>query len=360
MVVEDQEANAVALPNSRATDVNVHVEAARAHLNRLAKPPGSLGRLELLAVRLCGIQRTLSPCTRPRRVVVFAADHGVVAEGVTAWPSSVTGAMIRSIARGGAACTALASAENAEVVLVDVGSLSEPLPPQRGYEVRKVAAGTRNLAVEPAMSRREFEEAVAVGVEHARRAREEGMAVVAAGEMGIGNTTSASCLAALLADVPVEVAVGRGAGADDATLGRKRAVVEVATNRSREAFQGDPVAAMAGVAGFEIAAIAGFYMEASRLGSTIVLDGVITTAAALIAETLRPGTRDSLIAAHLSEEPAHAPMLARLGLEPLLSDWGMRLGEGTGALLAFPLLDAAAAIVSRMDALEVALAEPGA
>lgn len=333
--------------------------AARRRIDRLAKPPGSLGRLESLAVRLCTIQKTLTPRTRPRRLVVFAADHGVVAEGVTAWPSAVTGAMIRSIARGGAACTAIATACDAQVTLVDVGSMSEPLPPRPGYEVRKVATGTKNLAVGPAMSVEEFERAAAVGAEHARKAFDDGMAVVAAGELGIGNTTPASCLATLLADFPPLLAVGRGAGADDATLERKRCVVESATERARARLDRDPIGAIAEVCGFEIAAMAGFFAEAGRLGLTIVLDGAIATAAALVAEALRPGTSESLIAAHLSDEPSHRPMLAKLGLTPLLSDWRMRLGEGTGALLAFPLLDAAAAMVARMDTLDEAIAGSG-
>jgi nicotinate-nucleotide--dimethylbenzimidazole phosphoribosyltransferase len=329
-----------------------HREAARRHLECLAKPPGSLGRLETLALRLCTIQRTLSPRTKPRRVVVFVADHGVVAEGVTAWPSSVTGVMIHSILRGGAASSALAATCGAELVLVDVGSCSEPLPPGPRYEVRKVGSGTKNLARGPAMSLSEFEQALGVGVEQARRAREDGMNVVAAGEMGIGNTTPASCLSVLLAGVSLDQAVGRGAGADDATLERKRRVVGQSTARAGGKMSEDPRAAIAEVAGFEIVAMAGFFLEARQLGLTIVLDGMIATAAALIAETLAPGTADAMIAAHLSDEPAHAPMLAKLGLEPLFSDWLLRLGEGTGALLAIPLLDAAAAIVSHMDTLE--------
>jgi nicotinate-nucleotide--dimethylbenzimidazole phosphoribosyltransferase len=340
----------VSLPVSDQT--SSHREAIRRHLERLAKPPGSLGRLEDLAERLCTIQGTLAPRTRPRRVVVFVADHGVVDEGVTAWPSSVTAVMIRSIVRGGSACAALAAACDAELVLVDVGSQSEPLPPRPGYEVRKVGIGTGNLAREPAMSVSEFEQALAVGVEQARRARDDGMHLVAAGEMGIGNTTPASCLAVLLAGVPLDQAVGRGAGADDTTLERKRRVVEQAAARAGERIGEDLRGAIAEVGGFEIVAMAGFFLEARRLGLTIVLDGMIATSAALIAEALEPGTANAMIAAHLSEEPAHALMLAKLGLEPLLSDWRLRLGEGTGALLAMPLLDAAAAMVSRMDTLD--------
>jgi nicotinate-nucleotide--dimethylbenzimidazole phosphoribosyltransferase len=344
--------DSVRLTAADQTASEFHREAARRHLESLAKPPGSLGRLEDLASRLCTIQGTLSPRTKPRRVVVFVADHGVVAEGVTAWPSSVTGVMIDSILRGGAASSALAAACDAELVVVDVGSCSEPLPPRLHYEVRKVGLGTKNLARGPAMSLSEFEQALAVGDEQARRAREDGMNVVAAGEMGIGNTTPASCLAVLLAGVSLDRAVGRGAGADDATLERKRRVVGQSTVRACGKMAEDPRAAIAEVAGFEIVAMAGFFLEARQLGLTIVLDGMIATAAALIAETLRPGTADAMIAAHRADEPAHVPMLAKLGLEPLFCDWRLRLGEGTGALLAIPLLDAAAAMVSRMDSLD--------
>jgi nicotinate-nucleotide--dimethylbenzimidazole phosphoribosyltransferase len=327
-------------------------ETTRRHLDRLAKPPGSLGRLEELAGRLCSIQQTLSPSTRPRRLVIFASDHGVVAEGVTAWPSSVTGVMIRSILGGGAACTVLADSCGADLQLIDVGTQSEPLSPRPNYKVRKIGPGTANLARGPAMSLAEFEHALTIGREEARNALDDGMRLVASGEIGIGNTTSASCLAMLLADVGLDRAVGRGAGADDATLARKRQVVEQAVSRARRRIDNDVRAAIAEVAGFEIVAMAGFSLEAHRLGLTIVLDGMIATAAALIAEALEPGATGSMIAAHRSEEPAHAPMLDQLGLDPLLSDWRLRLGEGTGALLAMPMIDAAAAMISRMDTLE--------
>jgi nicotinate-nucleotide--dimethylbenzimidazole phosphoribosyltransferase len=271
---------------------------------------------------------------------------------VTAWPSSVTGLMIRSILGGGAACSVLAESSGAELQLIDVGTLAEPLAARPNYRVQKVGLGTGNLAQEPALNSAEFEEALAIGHDAARRASLDGMRIVAAGEIGIGNTTPASCLAALLADVPLEQAVGRGAGADDATLLRKRRVVESAVSRARGIIDRDLRAAIAGVAGFEIVAMAGFFLEAHRLGLVIVLDGMIATAAALVAEALEPGVAGSMIAAHRSEEPAHAPMLERLGLEPLLTDWGLRLGEGTGALLALPMLDAAAAMITRMDTLE--------
>ncbi len=324
----------------------------RRHLDRLTKPPGSLGRLEDLAVRLSGIQQTLAPKTRPRRLVLFAADHGVVAEGVTAWPATVTHRMVENIVAGGAASSVLARATGTDLRVIDVGTLGPDLGPARGYVCRKVLAGSRNLAVGPALTPEEFERALSVGREQAEAV--DGMSVVAAGEMGIGNSTPASCLTALLAEVPVEIAVGRGAGADDAVLARKRAVVATAADSQRGTLAGNPVAAIAAVAGLEIAALAGFFMAAADRGLTVVLDGYIATAAALVAERLRPGTASVLIAAHRSAEPGHAAALARLGLEPFLDTWGMRLGEGTGALLLLPLLDAAAAILGEMATFESA------
>lgn len=321
-----------------------HDEIVR-HLDTLTKPPGSLGRLEELAARLAFVQQSLAPKTRPRRLVLFAADHGVVAEGVSAWPSEVTGLMISNIVSGGAASSVLARATDTELLLVDVGAVSDPLPARAGYVVAKVRSGARNLAREPALTVEEFDRAWEVGAAQARSAAADGVRVVAAGEMGIGNTTAAACLAVLLAGVPVEQAVGRGAGADDATLAKKRDVVAAAT-RARTA----PVAkeAMAAVGGLEITAMAGFFATAAAAGLTVVLDGFIATAAALVAEALAPGTRARLIAAHRSAEPGHEPMLAALELTPTLDNWQMRLGEGTGALLAMPLLDAAAAVVRDM------------
>jgi nicotinate-nucleotide--dimethylbenzimidazole phosphoribosyltransferase len=336
-------------------------DAVRRHLDRLTKPPGSLGRLEDLAVRLCDVQQTLAPRTRPRRLVLFAADHGVVAEGVTAWPAAVTHQMVQNIAAGGAASSVLARTTGTDLRLIDVGTLGPDLGDAAGYACRKVRAGSRNLAREPALTVEEFARAAEVGREQAAAAAADGMSVVAAGEMGIGNSTPASCLTALLAEVPVETAVGRGAGADDATLLRKRAVVAAAVAPHRSALEGDRtrrkcseevLAALAAVGGLEIAAMAGFFMACADHGLTVVLDGFIATAAALAAERLRPGTAASMIAAHRSAEPGHAAALGRLGLEPFLDNWGLRLGEGTGALLLLPLLDAAAAVVCDMATFE--------
>jgi nicotinate-nucleotide--dimethylbenzimidazole phosphoribosyltransferase len=335
----------------------------RRHLNNLTKPPGSLGRLEDLAARLGGIQQTLAPKARPRRLVLFAADHGVVAEGVTAWPAEVTHLMVQNILGGGAASSVLARTTGTELRVIDVGTLGPDLGAVPGYACRKVRAGSRNLATGPALTGEEFERALAVGREQAVVAAADGMRVLAAGEMGIGNSTPASCLTALLAGVPVETVVGRGAGADDNTLARKRAVVAAAvdaqrsildSDRSCSARPQDVRAAIAAVAGLEIAALAGFFMAAAEVGLTVVLDGFIATAAALVAQRLRPGTAAVMIAAHRSAEPGHAAALGRLGLEPFLDTWGMRLGEGTGALTLLPLLDAAAALLGEMATFESA------
>ena len=318
--------------------------AIRAHLDNLTKPPGSLGRLEDLAARLALIQQTLSPVTEPRKLVLFAADHGVVAEGVTAWPSSVTTMMVANMLAGGAASCVLARQTRTAMSVVDVGTAGEPQSPREEYVVAKVGRGTRNMYREAAMSVAEFEQAVAVG-----RTQVAGdFPVVAAGEMGIGNTTAAACLTALLTGVDSADCVGRGAGADDAILERKRHVVRVATEGARGVFAASPVAGIAEVCGFEIAAMAGFYLQAAEDGRTIVLDGSIAGAAALIAQHLRPGTVNAMIAAHRSTEPGHTVALDALGLTPFLDGWGMRLGEGTGALLVMPLLDAAAAILTQM------------
>lgn len=299
-----------------------------ARLDALAKPPRSLGKLEALAVRLAVIQQRLDPQTHPRGITLFAADHGVVAQGVTAWPSAVTALMVATIRSNRATSNALAAAQRCALRLIDVG----------------VGGGTADLAVGPAMTAAQFDAAWDAGATAARAALVEGHRVLIAGEMGIGNTTPAACLTMLLAGAPLELAVGRGAGADDATLAIKRRVGAGAVERARAMLAADPRAAIADVAGFEIVAMAGFYASGAAGGATLLLDGYVATAAALIAEQLAPGTARAMIAAHRSAEPGHGAALAALGLEPLL-DWEMRLGEGTGALVALPLLDSAAALL---------------
>ena len=326
--------------------------AALARLDSLAKPRGSLGHLEATAAGLCVTQATLRPETRPRTIVLFAADHGCVAAGVTAWPSAVTQLMIGTIAAGKAASSVLARETGTDIRLVDVGSLGPALAPAPDfYRSAPVRAGTCNLAVEPAMSVAEFDAAWAVGADEARRALAAGAKMLAAGDMGIGNTTPSACLAMLLAEVPLDQAVGPGAGSDAAVMARKREVVAAAVARARPQLAVSSKAAIAEIAGLEIAAMAGFYATAATAGVTVVLDGFVSGAAALIAGRLAPGSVNRMIAGHCSAEPGHRHVLAHLGLDPVL-DWQMRLGEGTGALLAMPMLDAAAAVLRQMATLE--------
>lgn len=334
----------------------IHTDELWAHLDALAKPKRSLGRLEEIAVRLAQTQRRRDPLTRPRQIVVFAGDHGCVAYGVSAWPSAVTGVMVAAILKGCATSNALAAAAQCDLRLVDVGVASaRPAAAPAFYRYARLAEGTASMAHGPAMTPAQFRAAWTVGVEEADRAVEEGAAVLIAGEMGIGNTTPAAALTAFLTGLPPGDAVGRGAGADDAVMASKTRLVSAAVERASRLSADDAEAAIAAVAGYEIAAMAGFYARGAERGVTLLLDGYVTTAAALIAERLAPGSSSAMIAGHRSAEPGHAAALAHLGLEPIL-DWGMRLGEGTGALTALPLLDAAAALlcdVARLDAIGV-------
>ncbi|MEA1926661.1 MAG: nicotinate-nucleotide--dimethylbenzimidazole phosphoribosyltransferase [Candidatus Auribacterota bacterium] len=317
------------------------------YLDNLTKPPGSLGRLEELAVRLCEIQQTLKLRTSPRLLVVFAADHGVIEEHVTAWPSKVTELMIDNIIAGGAASSVLSDLTDTQLRLVDVGSFAGPRKENMTYRFARIAPGTANLARGPAMTTHQFKQAMAVGAEEISRAVASGVAVVTAGEMGIGNSTPAACLAGLLCDLPAEQVTGRGAGADDAILNQKTSIISEVLERNKSLIKSDILSVIASVSGFEIAAMAGFYIAAAEENLTIVLDGFIATAAALVAETLSPGIRNNMIASHCSAEQGHIKILEKLGLNPLV-DWSMRLGEGTGALLVMSMLDAAAAIISKM------------
>jgi len=318
-------------------------EDVQARLDALAKPVGSLGRLEALAVDLALASRSLGPVVRPCRLVLFAADHGVVAQGVTPWPSAVTTAMVETILKGKASSTALAHAHGVDVRVVDVGMLQPPRSPWPGHFVaRPVAHGTADLSREPAMSPEQFDTAWALGAAEASAAIDTGHRLLVAGEMGIGNTTAAACLTYALTGIDAEQATGHGAGADAAMRSVKRDIVAGAVARLNG--QRDK-AALAAIAGFEIVAMAGFYAAAAARGALVLLDGYVTTAAALLAEHFCPGTRSVMLAAHLSAEPGHRAALGQLELAPLL-EWQMRLGEGSGALVALPLLDSAAALLN--------------
>lgn len=327
-------------------------DAVQARIDALAKPRGSLGRLEALAVELAVAQQTLTPVTRPRRIVLFAGDHGVVAQGVTPWPSAVTGAMVATILNSRASSTALAAAHGVDVRLVDAG-MTTPLPAPVPAHVRAgaIARGTADLAVGPAMDEAQFDAAWALGADEARRADGDGIGLLIAGEMGIGNTTPAACITHALTGVDAAVATGAGAGADAAMRAVKQRIVADAVARLNGRRDR---AALAAIAGFEIVAMAGFYAQGAAQGAVLLIDGYVTTAAALIAEHLVPGTARRMIAAHRSAEPGHGAALAQLRLAPVL-DWGMRLGEGTGALTVLPLLDSAAALLNGVASLDEVL-----
>lgn len=322
-------------------------ERAEARLDRLTKPPQSLGRLEWIAARLCAIQQTDAPRAAPRRVVVFAADHGVAAEGVSAYPPQVTAQMVGNFLRGGAAINALARTTGADVRVIDVGVTGDidMSGTAAAFVSRRVRPGTRNMTHGPAMSHDELAAALDVGLDVAEAASADDVAVIACGDMGIGNTTAASAMTAALTEAMASHVTGRGTGVDSDTLARKVAAVERALKANRPGR--DPLEILRTIGGLEIAAITGACIGAAARRIAIVGDGFIATAAALAAAALCPSFLDYWFAGHLSSEPGHRVQLAHLRQEPLLA-LDMRLGEGTGAALAMHLLGAAAAVMNEM------------
>jgi nicotinate-nucleotide--dimethylbenzimidazole phosphoribosyltransferase len=312
----------------------------------LTKPRGSLGVLEELSVRIAGMTGSPRPRLGRQAVFVMAADHGVCEEGVSAFPSEVTAQMALNFARGGAGINVLAKKAGATIVVTDVGIASD-LPGHPAIRSRKVGRGTSNMAKGPAMSRDDAVKAIVVGIEAFEEENAASrLSIAATGDMGIGNTTSATAIAcALLGLSPREVA-GRGTGIDDAAFARKVAVIERALGVNKP-DPGDAVDVLAKVGGFEIGALSGVILAAAARRVPVVIDGFISGAAALLARALCPASADYMIAAHVSADSGHARMLASLELEPLL-DMGLRLGEGTGAALALPICDAACRILDEM------------
>ncbi len=318
---------------------------ARRREDELTKPAGSLGRLEEIAVQVAGITGRPRPRPAPATGVVMAADHGVAAEGVSAYPREVTAQMVANFLQGGAAINVLARQQGARVVVVDIGVAAD-LAPHPGLVARKIARGTRNLRNEPAMSEAEALAALAVGVEVAAEEVARGVGLLATGDMGIGNTTAASALTAVFTGRPPAEVTGRGTGIDDARLRRKVEVIEAALARHRP----DPVrplAALAAVGGLEIAGLVGLSLGGAAARVPVIVDGFIAGAAALVATALCPAVGDYLIAAHRSAEPGHRAQLDALGLVPLL-DLRLRLGEGTGAALAIGIVEAALRTLDEM------------
>ena len=323
-------------------------EAREAAVQRqavLTKPPGALGRLEALAIRLAAMQGHPLPALDKVHITVFAADHGVVAEGVSAFPQAVTAEMVRNFARGGAAISVMARQQGASLEVLNLGTVAEmePLP---GVQHINLGPGTANFAQAPAMSDEQLHAALQVGCDNVTAARAGGAALFIGGEMGIGNTTAATAVACALLGSAPDALSGPGTGLDQAGVSHKARVIQQALELHQEALT-SPLAILRCVGGFEIAALCGAYLAAAQLGMPVLVDGFIATAAALVAVKHNPGVADWLIYSHASAEPGHAPIVEALGAEPLLS-LGMRLGEGSGAAVALPLLRAACALHGQM------------
>jgi nicotinate-nucleotide--dimethylbenzimidazole phosphoribosyltransferase len=318
--------------------------AAAAELDRKTKPRGSLGRLEQLAVRLAAIRGRPLP-EPPRAVVVVAAgDHGVAAEGVSAYPQEVTRQMLATFAAGGAAVCVLARASGAKLVVVDAGTAERLSHP--AIRDLRVGAGTANALLEPAMSREQATEAVHSGIGLAWEIVQGGATLLALGDMGIGNTTAAAAVAASLLSVDPAAVCGPGTGLDEAGVVHKTAVVTRMLERHRP-DPADPLSVLAAVGGFELGLLAGLALGGAASRAVVLLDGFIVGASALLAARMAPAAASYFVAAHRSPEPGHRVVLEALGLEPLL-DLGLRLGEGTGAALAIPLVSASQALLAEM------------
>jgi nicotinate-nucleotide--dimethylbenzimidazole phosphoribosyltransferase len=332
--------------NLRILPVDPHwLAAAERHQNNLTKPPGSLGRLETIANRCAAIFGSLTPPVDAARIVIFAADHGVAEEGVSAYPREVTAQMVLNFVNGGAGINALAQSNGIDLVIVDAG-VATPLPDVPGLIRRHIADGTRNFTREPAMTAAQANEALEAGFAEAEAAVADGYNLLGCGEMGIANTTSAAAIAALLTARPPAEVVGRGTGADDACLSRKISAVERAIALHGPNFEGQ-LGILRRLGGFEIAEMCGFFLGAASLRRPVVVDGFIATAAAALAVCMAPYAGDYMFAAHRSAEPGHAALLDIIGQAPLL-DLGMRLGEGTGAALAMKLIQSAVAAFTGM------------
>ncbi|URA09347.1 nicotinate-nucleotide--dimethylbenzimidazole phosphoribosyltransferase [Thermospira aquatica] len=327
----------------KPVDRNI-LQQARKKMDNKTKPLGSLGMLEEIACRVAAIQKTLTPFVREVVVVVFAGDHGIVEEGVSLYPQEVTGQMVANFLRGGAAVNVFAREVGAKLLVADMGVKGE-LPSHPALINCKVRSGSRNFLREQALTREEVETAVRKGIEIASEYGKDADVLIA-GEMGIGNTSSATLLLSGVCGIPVKVLVGRGTGLDDTMLRHKAKVLSQSFHR-RRFDRHDPFSLLEAFGGLEIAGMVGFYLGAAALGKVFVVDGFIATAAYAIAKEIEPLVKEYAFLAHLSAEQGHRRVVEKLGLFPILQ-LGMRLGEGTGAVLTVPLLRAAVRALSEM------------
>ena len=318
------------------------VEKACNRTAQLAIPLRALGRLHDMGERLCGIFKTLEPVVTPKAFLVMAGDHGVVADGVSAFPQEVTGEMVKNFLRGGAGINVLAGCVGAEVLVVDMGIIPDievTREISHRFRICKVDRGTKNLTRGPAMTRQQAEQSVLHGFQLASEQFTAGIHLLGTGDMGIGNTTPSAAVGVALTGCAVDQMVGRGTGIDDAAFRKKREIVQQALDVNRPDPQ-DGLDVLAKVGGFEIGGIAGCVLAAAYHRRPVVIDGFISTAGALVAQALCPWAVDYLFAGHCSQEAGHRKMLKHLGLEPIL-DLRMRLGEGTGAALAMGIIEGA-------------------
>ena len=326
------------------------LEAASERMDALLKPPGSLGRLEELGIKMAGIQGTPVPDADSALSLIYAADHGVTAEGISTSPPIVTSVMVKAFCAGKAGINVLAGKAGSVIRVIDVGVASDYEEPEE-LIVRRIRKGTGNIRIEDAMSRDEAMMAMAAGIETAGNAiAETHAAIVGIGEMGIGNTTSAAALTAVFTRRDPATVTGGGTGIGDASLKKKIKVVKEAIERYKP-DPSDPIGVMAGLGGLEIAAMSGAMLAAVAKGTLVLIDGFISGAAALCAVAMAPTARERMVLSHLSAEPGHRAMAAKLELKPLL-DLGFRLGEGTGAAMAIPLIQAGTALLKEMGTLE--------
>ena len=341
--------DSVRLPVVEPLDRSLGQELQRI-IDAKTKPPGSLGRLEALARQIGMIQRSTRPTLARPAMIVFAADHGIADEGVSPYPQAVTAQMVANFVAGGAAINAISSVAGFTLEVVNAG-VATPLDALPGLVDIPIGPGTRNFAREWAMTREAALAAIAAGAQRVRHHAALGTNVIGFGEMGIANTSAAACLMSRLAGVPIDECVGRGTGLDDAGLAHKRRVLGAALARHEGATQ--PLDALAAFGGFEIAMMTGAYLAAAEAKMTILVDGFIASSALLVAHALAPELLDYCVFAHLSNETGHRRLLDAFDAKPLLA-LDMRLGEGTGAALALPLLRAAVAFLNEMASFESA------
>ena len=328
------------------------MSAAEERQAMLTKPRGSLGLLEGLGTRLCGMYAECPPpLPEPVAIAVFAGDHGVYAQGVSPFPQEVTTQMVGNFLAGGAVINAFGRQVGAKVLVVDMGVAGD-VPVAPGLVVRKIAAGTADMTAGPAMSETQAQAGVDAGIGVARDLVAQGNRLLVVGDMGIANTTASAALISVFTGVDVGEVTGRGTGIDDVMLAHKVSVIETAIRVNRPSAA-DPVAALAAVGGFEHAGMVGYLLAAAALRTPVVLDGVIACSAALVARAIAPHAADYWVAGHRSAEPGATAALAHLGLVPLV-DFGMRLGEGSGAALAVPLVQAAARILREVASFDSA------